>query len=349
MDILLGQRMRELRSQRKNTQEQLAVHLGITTQAVSKWERGEGFPDIAMLPAIAAFYNVSVDNLLGVDEAARQRKLDVYAEKSELLFRAEDIPKRIALWREAYREFPNEPMVLHGLSFSLRCESLEKHSEEIVFLAQRLLREATRSGEYFGAVNNLCHAYASMGNMTEAKRYASMAGRYIGTENQLMIHLLEGEEAAAFCQWNIQTLVDLISTNANVMLQKGTFTVEEHIQIAELIIKLFALIYEDGHYGFYHCRVSRWYMRLAKSYAKTGNQSDTLRCLKCAADHAVAYDALEDGQYTALMVNRQHVQGTHNSEKQAPVRQKEMTDACFDFVRTEPQFKAVWKNISITE
>ena len=40
MEILISKRMRELRLLKKNTQEQLAAHLGITIQAVSKWERG---------------------------------------------------------------------------------------------------------------------------------------------------------------------------------------------------------------------------------------------------------------------------------------------------------------------
>lgn len=343
MDITLSARLRELRAVRKYTQEQLALHLGVTIQAVSKWERGEGYPDIAMLPAIASFYNVSVDDLLGVDKIARQKKLDEYTERSKSLSGENEVAERVALWRKAYREFPNEPQVLHNLSFALRAEDIKLHSEEIILLAKRLLKESALSGEYFGAVNNLCYAYAALGDVCEAKRYAAMAGRYVGTENQLMIHILEGEDAAAFCRWNIETLLDLIATNAAVMLRKGTFTNEEKCRIGEQIIKLFATVYEDGNYGFYHCRLSKWYMRLAKWYAKAEKQADTLRCLQSALDHAAAYDGLEDGAYTALIVSGEQYHGNRNGGKQVLARRKEMTDGCFAFLNMHPAYQALLK------
>ena len=335
MNIAISKRMRELRSLKKNTQEQLAAHLGITIQAVSKWERGEGYPDIAMLPAIASFYNVTVDNLLGVDEAAKQKRLGEYAAKGKMLMRSEDVPERVRLWREAYQEFPNEPMVLHNLSWALRSQSLSVHCEEIISLSERLLKEARQSGEYFGAINNLCRAYRDKGNIEEAKRYASMAGRYIGTENQLMIHILEGDAAADFCKWNIETLVDLIATNASVMLQKGTFTNAEQIRISELIVNLFALIYEDGDYGFYHCRVSKWSMRIAKCYAQDQSREETLRWVDNAMIHAAAYDSLNDGQHSSLIVRHKKYDSSRNDESQTAARRKELSDYCFNFVRDD--------------
>lgn len=334
MDITICRRLRELRSQKMNTQEQLAAHLGITIQAVSKWERGEGYPDIAMLPAIAAYYNVTVDNLLGVDKAAKQKMLEEYAAKSKKA----DTPERIKLWREAYQEFPNEPLVLHHLCWALRSESLTEHIEEIIALSKRLLKEATQSGEYFGAINNLCRAYICLGNIEEAKRYASMAGRYIGTENQLMIHILEGDAAADFCKWNIEQLVDLIATNASVMLQKGTFTNAERIHISEIIVNLFSLIYEDGNYGSYHCRVSKWSMRIAESYAREHNTEETLRWADRAMIHAAAYDSLDDGYYTALIVRHKTFHSSKGDESQRTARQKELSSSCFDFVRDTPKF-----------
>lgn len=339
MEIDISKRMRELRASKKNTQEQLAAHLGVTIQAVSKWERGEGYPDIAMLPAIAAFYNVTVDHLLGTDDAAKQKKLGEYAAQSDKLMRSGDVAARVQLWRNAYREFPNEPMVLHRLCFALRSENLAGHAEEIITLSKRLLTEAAQSGEYFGAINNLCRAYKRQDNLEEAKRYAAMAGRYIGTENQLMIHILEGVAAADFCKWNIEQLVDLIAANASVMLQKGTFSNTEQIHISEQILKLFTLVYEDGNYGFYHRRISSWSMRLAKCCAQDQNREETLHWIDSAMTHGARYDSLEDGHYTSPLVKQLKYHSSRDDKRQVAARQKELSDACFDFVRDDVQFQ----------
>lgn len=59
-----------LRRHKGVTQEDLANHLGVTFQAVSKWETGAACPDIALLPAIAAYFRTSVDDVLGCAPAA---------------------------------------------------------------------------------------------------------------------------------------------------------------------------------------------------------------------------------------------------------------------------------------
>ena len=87
MKVLLSEQLKKLRTQKGNTQEDLANHLGITTQAVSKWERDEGYPDITLLPSIASYYNVSVDDLLGVGQIEKEKKLKEYKVKDGELFR----------------------------------------------------------------------------------------------------------------------------------------------------------------------------------------------------------------------------------------------------------------------
>lgn len=55
MKIDMKDTLRALRQKEKITQKTLAAYLGITPQSVGKWERGEGFPDISLLPRIACF------------------------------------------------------------------------------------------------------------------------------------------------------------------------------------------------------------------------------------------------------------------------------------------------------
>jgi len=63
MEICLKDKLRTLRMQKGITQEALANHLGITPQSVGKWERGEGFPDITLLPLMADLFDCSIDEL----------------------------------------------------------------------------------------------------------------------------------------------------------------------------------------------------------------------------------------------------------------------------------------------
>ena len=61
----IGQKILELRKQKGIKQEDLAAELGVTAAAVSKWENGYTLPDILMLGALADFFGVTTDELLG--------------------------------------------------------------------------------------------------------------------------------------------------------------------------------------------------------------------------------------------------------------------------------------------
>ena len=73
MTIELGNRLAELRKQHGLSQEDLADKLGVSRQAISKWERGEASPDTDNLIELAKIYNISLDDLLGLD-APKQEK-----------------------------------------------------------------------------------------------------------------------------------------------------------------------------------------------------------------------------------------------------------------------------------
>ena len=72
----LGNKIRELRRAGNLTQEQLAAALNITPQAVSKWEMGASYPDMTMIPIIASFFKVSLDELFDFDVKNVEKEIE---------------------------------------------------------------------------------------------------------------------------------------------------------------------------------------------------------------------------------------------------------------------------------
>lgn len=106
MTICFGENLKNLRKSKNLTQEALADFLGMSFQAVSKWERGESYPDITILPAIASFFGVTVDNLLGTDMIEKENKIKEYCEKySHMLSEGRTSEARDML-KTAICEFP---------------------------------------------------------------------------------------------------------------------------------------------------------------------------------------------------------------------------------------------------
>lgn len=72
----IGNQIKVLRAQRGLTQEAVASALGVTAQAVSKWENGAAAPDIQLLPAISAYFGVTLDELFALTDDQRMERID---------------------------------------------------------------------------------------------------------------------------------------------------------------------------------------------------------------------------------------------------------------------------------
>ena len=72
MSLMLGTRLADLRKRHGFSQEALAEKMGVSRQAVSKWERGESTPDTDTLIELAQLYNVSLDELAGIARTTAQ-------------------------------------------------------------------------------------------------------------------------------------------------------------------------------------------------------------------------------------------------------------------------------------
>ena len=74
MKLKLGENLRRLRKERELTQEQFSTAIGVSFQAVSRWENGTAYPDMELLPVLSSFFGVSVDTLLGCPEVEKEEQ-----------------------------------------------------------------------------------------------------------------------------------------------------------------------------------------------------------------------------------------------------------------------------------
>ena len=65
MNCIIGEKIAALRKEKQITQTELAEYLYLTPQTVSRWEVGSGTPEISLLPKIASFFGISIDELFG--------------------------------------------------------------------------------------------------------------------------------------------------------------------------------------------------------------------------------------------------------------------------------------------
>ncbi|NLY96430.1 MAG: helix-turn-helix transcriptional regulator, partial [Clostridiaceae bacterium] len=72
-----NERLQKLRTGKNLTQEELAQKLYVSRSAISKWESGRGYPSIDSLKAIARFFHVTLDELIGSEETVRLAEEDL--------------------------------------------------------------------------------------------------------------------------------------------------------------------------------------------------------------------------------------------------------------------------------
>ncbi|MDR0937398.1 MAG: helix-turn-helix domain-containing protein [Oscillospiraceae bacterium] len=172
MAIRISENIKKLRRSRELTQEKLSEALGVSAQSVSKWECGENYPDIEILPAIAGYFEISVDELLGTGDVLDEKRLaDAIAKTEELLMAVHnDKQAEIAeLWENLTRDMPqNQRAQRLGASY---IASYGDKCRAIAIL-ERLLAKCTDNELRNEAIASLALIYADLKNFNRAREIA---------------------------------------------------------------------------------------------------------------------------------------------------------------------------------
>ena len=133
MQLDLGNKIRQLRRRDGRTQETLAQALGVTSQAVSRWESGGSYPDMNLIPSIANFFGVTIDELFGYANERTKRIDNLVTQLNDMRWQNNGVDRNIteciALARDALVEFPGNDKLMLRQASALYCAGYVRYGE----------------------------------------------------------------------------------------------------------------------------------------------------------------------------------------------------------------------------
>jgi transcriptional regulator with XRE-family HTH domain len=173
MNIKIGAIIKKLRAENHITQETLATAIGVTPQAISRWEAEGGYPDLELLPALADFFAVSTDELLGYKLSEREQELADIKKEMERLDEVGSVEECLAFARNAFARYPNDYEIRLNLGTYLHNTWDRTHDErlldEIESLYQSVVNECDDEDIRDNAIGSLIILYKDTRRSEKAK------------------------------------------------------------------------------------------------------------------------------------------------------------------------------------
>ena len=343
----IGTTIKKLRRERDITQEQLAEYLGISSQAVSLWETEKTAPDISQLPLLALIFDVSADEILGIDIQKNEEKIKAICDEAQVFYGKGEFEKSSEILKNGLRQFPRSFKLMSELAFSLR------NTQETIDLCHKILAECTDSEIRDSAMHSLIFAYNNSGDRQSALKYArTISHAWCSREDYLLLLLdrridSEREEART----NIHEYVDYLSNRLmscleNLSHEEFGYSDEDRINLLKQSATIGETIYCDGDYHFHAQYAARAYMFMSKIYAKNNDAENTLTCLEkqCELEiHFITYDWNAEKTSPAM---RGYVDGGWIPEPDGNrcnnmLIQLDEESTVYDFIRNDERFMAI--------
>lgn len=313
------------------TQEELSERLNVSYQTISKWETNASLPDITMFPILANLFNVSTDELLGVDLAKKQVKIDAIIAEFDKLSNLGKEKEKFDFICRAYRDYPNDEKILQKYIWMLYYdpyfwedywdkkeegklpESHPKvpHKEEIIMLCERILKECFDEQLRYDAISLLSGIFSLMGNEEKALEYIKLLPHELQVGEMMELYDRGSENWWKYARENIYSISEdfyvKIRNCANYAQSN-----QESIRIYKKAVDFIKLIYDEGDYGFSNYNLSEAYLAMASLYCRECNYENCAKYLDLCLAYAKAYDELPDKiVHTSYLVRNHKFDRSH--------------------------------------
>ena len=333
MNIKIGEKIKQLRQRDGRKQEDLANALGVSPQAISRWEANGGYPDMELIPAIANYFNISIDELFGYSKDRGDKLKSILSKADNEIGENGDMTECVDMLRAAVEEFPSEPKLYMNLGFALDLLGWKKYGarsytrndsdyayEDTEYNSQNVYwQEALRAYEKAltfditaeerdAMTQRLVLYYANMGYTDRAKTLASKQNSIISCRETLMPKATEAEERDKYQgEAIISFLTELKNVLCNSICTKiSLFTKAEGTKLFVDLAHLYELIFSEGRCGVAHSHLRELYLHAAVYEARFNKNTDqAFEYFKKGFEHKKLYDSIRctgEYQYTSPLV-----------------------------------------------
>ena len=233
--MIIGKKIREFRLRNNMTQEQLALELNVSYQAVSKWERNVTTPDISLIPLIAEKLGVSCDALLtdnGVFSKEEIERIIRHAQPEDGESETDDqYANRLLELEEAYEKYPRSFPLMHALAQKYsqggeHPQAPDEYLEKAIRLETAIAENCTDTKLKYDATTMLCYFLEPLERYDEIRRLAESMPEFYQTRPALIFHSMTGEAHEEGVHDCLEGLLDM-AENYFTLLLYGTVTEEE--------------------------------------------------------------------------------------------------------------------------
>lgn len=259
----IGNKIRELRKQRGITQEQLAESIGISFQAVSKWENNIALPDITLVPVLASYFGVSMDELFDFNLKKIEHAVRITTEKA-YQYRESNPAESRRILEEGLKKYPENDILLNNLLYVL---DYSVKPDETIAIASKLIEKTNQNDVKYDALRFLAYAYKAKGDLESAEAAIEQIPEIYFTKLTEKAYLLSGKakfEAAEKQKWiSFENLLQMMWKLAEYYEENGK--IDKAIAETKKALNLISIIGNsqfDTYVKFFSKQIERLKSRL---------------------------------------------------------------------------------------
>ena len=259
----IGNKIRELRKQQGITQEQLAESIGISFQAVSKWENNIALPDITLVPVLASYFGVSMDELFDFNLKEIEHAVRIITEKA-YQYRESNPAESRRILEEGLKKYPENDILLNNLLYVL---DYSVKPDETIAIASKLIEKTNQNDVKYDALRFLAYAYKAKGDLESAEAAIEQIPEIYFTKLTEKAYLLSGKaklEAAEKQKWiSFENLLQMMWKLAEYYEENGK--IDKAIAETKKALNLISIIGNsqfDTYVKFFSKQIERLKSRL---------------------------------------------------------------------------------------